>query len=430
MVFFNYTTMQVSAKIVYYGPGLCGKTTNLHQIHKRTDPDSRGEMVSLETEADRTLFFDLLPLEVGTIGGMRVRLQLYTVPGQVFYNTTRKLVLKGVDGIVFVADSQEVALDANIESFHNLKQNLEELNQPLDKIPFVFQYNKRDLRNILPVEAMDRHLNHDGYPVLEGAALHSVGVFETLKTISKKTLAAVHRKISGTQEEPVLVGASGLEPAAEAVEETPVKAGVSPPETPTDKTLIAAHVPLPVIDVDESARDETTGASTGAPFAELDDVDLEAAETGGEKRPPAATTQPGADTSEVQIEFAAKRIAREKIDTSKTLSGLNPLRIRTQSKIDIDRELSNLREIAFGTAKAKKKEGPKRGKAVLVEGAAVVEVPTEVLEKTSGVVVDLKLVGDDTHHTVLKAIRVELPPREEGTKTRLRLELDLTESDS
>ena len=124
MVFFNYTTMQVSAKIVYYGPGLCGKTTNLHQIHSRTDPGSRGEMVSLETEADRTLFFDLLPLEVGTIGGMRVRLQLYTVPGQVFYNTTRKLVLKGVDGIVFVADFQEPALDANIESFHNLKRNL------------------------------------------------------------------------------------------------------------------------------------------------------------------------------------------------------------------------------------------------------------------------------------------------------------------
>ena len=145
MVFFNYTTMQVSAKIVYYGPGLCGKTTNLHQIHGRTDPGSRGEMVSLETEADRTLFFDLLPLEVGTIGGMRVRLQLYTVPGQVFYNTTRKLVLKGVDGIVFVADSQEPALDANIESLENLKQNLEELNQPLEKIPFVFQYNKRDL---------------------------------------------------------------------------------------------------------------------------------------------------------------------------------------------------------------------------------------------------------------------------------------------
>ncbi|TDI38789.1 MAG: hypothetical protein E2P02_19990 [Acidobacteria bacterium] len=424
MVFFNYTTMQVSAKIVYYGPGLCGKTTNLHQIHKRTDPDSRGEMVSLETEADRTLFFDLLPLEVGTIGGMRVRLQLYTVPGQVFYNTTRKLVLKGVDGIVFVADSQEVALDANIESFLNLKENLEELNQPLDKIPFVFQYNKRDLRNILPVEAMDRHLNHDGYDVLEGAALHSVGVFETLKTISKKTLAAVHRKISGTREKPVLVGASGRGPAA-AVEKTPVEADLSPPELPTDKTLVGAHVPLPVIDVD--ARDhEATSASARA---ELVDVDLEATKTVEIKSLRAASRPPGVDTSEVQIEFAANRAERERIDTSRTVSGLAPLRVPTQSKIDIDRELSNLREMAFGTAKARKKKGPKQGKEVLVEGTAVVEVPTKVLEKTSGVVVDLKLVGDDTHHSISKAIRVELPPREEGTKTRLRLQIDLTEPD-
>jgi signal recognition particle receptor subunit beta len=180
VVFFNYTTMQVSAKIVYYGPGLCGKTTNLQQIHGRTDPGSRGEMVSLETEADRTLFFDLLPLEVGTIGGMRVRLQLYTVPGQVFYNTTRKLVLKGVDGIVFVADSQEPMLDANMESLTNLRRNLEELNQPLEKIPFLFQYNKRDLRNILAVDTLNRHLNREGFEVFEGAALHGVGVFETL----------------------------------------------------------------------------------------------------------------------------------------------------------------------------------------------------------------------------------------------------------
>ena len=121
MVFFNYTTMQMTAKIVYYGPGLCGKTTNLQAIHNRTAPQSRGEMVSLETETDRTLFFDLLPLEVGVIGGMKVRLQLYTVPGQVFYNATRKLVLKGVDGVVFVADSQKIALDANMESLANLR---------------------------------------------------------------------------------------------------------------------------------------------------------------------------------------------------------------------------------------------------------------------------------------------------------------------
>ena len=141
MVFFNYATMQMAAKIVYYGPGLCGKTTNLHVIYGRTAPTSRGEMVCLETETDRTLFFDLLPLDVGVIGGFKTRLQLYTVPGQVFYNTTRKLVLKGVDGIVFVADSQRPMTDPNVESLRNLRENLAEIGISLDATPRVLQYN-------------------------------------------------------------------------------------------------------------------------------------------------------------------------------------------------------------------------------------------------------------------------------------------------
>src|SRR5205809_4520313 len=164
--------MQMTSKIVYYGPGLCGKTTNLQAIHEGTSPGSRGEMVSLETETDRTLFFDLLPLEVGIIGGMKVRLQLYTVPGQVFYNATRKLVLKGVDGVVFVADSQKVALDATLESLSNLRTNLAELGLSTDQVPIVFQYNKRDLRNILPVDALERELNPHGATHFEAAALH------------------------------------------------------------------------------------------------------------------------------------------------------------------------------------------------------------------------------------------------------------------
>ena len=164
MVFLNYTTMAMTAKIVYYGPGLGGKTTNLQWIHNRTAPRSRGEMVSLETETDRTLFFDLLPLDVGVIGGMKVRLQLYTVPGQVFYNATRRLVLKGVDGVVFVADSQAAAQDPNEESTQNLRVNLEELGLGPDQIPVVFQYNKRDLRNIMPVEKLQSLLNPGGIP--------------------------------------------------------------------------------------------------------------------------------------------------------------------------------------------------------------------------------------------------------------------------
>ena len=196
MVFVNYTTMQVTAKIVYYGPGLCGKTTNLRWIHQKTAPVSRGEMVSLETETDRTLFFDLLPLDVGVIGGMKVRLQLYTVPGQVFYNTTRQLVLRGVDGIVFVADSQEAAVEANIESLNNLRSNLTELGLSPDQVPIVLQYNKRDIQKILTVERMQEALNPTALPSFEAAAFHGVGVFETLKAISRLALEAIRKKIA------------------------------------------------------------------------------------------------------------------------------------------------------------------------------------------------------------------------------------------
>src|SRR5256885_11499082 len=200
MVFFNYATMQMAAKIVYYGPGLCGKTTNLHHIYGRTAPDSRGEMVSLETETDRTLFFDLLPIDVGVIGGSKTRLQLYTIPGQVFYNTTRKLVLKGVDGIVFVADSQQAMQDANVESLDNLRENLKELGVKLDELPMVFQLNKRDLPNVAPVQGMldrlDPERKHDH---IESVAATGAGVFEPLKLISKLTLRTLRRRRTGDE---------------------------------------------------------------------------------------------------------------------------------------------------------------------------------------------------------------------------------------
>ena len=201
MVFFNYATMQMAAKIVYYGPGLCGKTTNLHQIYSKTSPQSRGEMVSLETETDRTLFFDLLPIDVGVIGGFKTRLQLYTIPGQVFYNTTRKLVLKGVDGIVFVADSQLAMLDANLESFKNLRENLAEIGLSIDEIPLVLQLNKRDLPSIASVDALLDTLDPDRrYEWVEAVAAKGDGVFETLKTISKATLRTLRRRMTGAEE--------------------------------------------------------------------------------------------------------------------------------------------------------------------------------------------------------------------------------------
>ncbi len=203
MVFFNYATMQMAAKIVYYGPGLCGKTTNLQHVYSKTSPQSRGEMVSLETETDRTLFFDLLPIDVGVIGGFKTRLQLYTVPGQVFYNTTRKLVLKGADGIVFVADSQEPMLDANVQSMKNLRANLEELSLSLDDIPLVIQLNKRDLPNVLSKETLETHLNPQRrWPTVESSAVKGEGVFETLKLISKLTLKKLRSRMTGEEESP------------------------------------------------------------------------------------------------------------------------------------------------------------------------------------------------------------------------------------
>lgn len=194
MVFFNYATKQMAAKIVYYGPGLCGKTTNLQYIYNKTSPKARGEMVSLATETDRTLFFDLLPLDVGTIAGFRARFQLYTVPGQVFYNSTRRLVLKGVDAIVFIADSQKPMLDANMESFKNMIDNLSSHNLHLQDIPYVIQYNKRDLPNILDITLLNKYLNKENVPYYEAIAITGKGVINTLKGISKLTIRHLRQK--------------------------------------------------------------------------------------------------------------------------------------------------------------------------------------------------------------------------------------------
>jgi signal recognition particle receptor subunit beta len=195
MASFNYSTMQMTTKIVYYGPGLGGKTTNLQRIYDHTLPGSRGEMVSLETQADRTLFFDLLPLEVGTIAGFHTRIQLYTVPGQVFYNTTRKLVLKGADGIVFVADSQRSMLETNIESLRNLEANLAELGILVDTLPVFIQFNKRDLTDIFSLDELNEILNPREWPHQEASALNGVGVFETLRAISKMSLVSLKKQL-------------------------------------------------------------------------------------------------------------------------------------------------------------------------------------------------------------------------------------------
>ncbi len=190
MTFINYASREINCKIVYYGPGLCGKTTNLQFIYEKTNPNSKGKLISLATETDRTLFFDFLPLELGNVRGFKTRFHLYTVPGQVFYDASRKLILKGVDGVIFVADSQRERMDANVESLRNLELNLKAQGYDIRSLPYVLQLNKRDLPSAVPVDEMKAKLCMNNEPVLEAIAASDdgVGVFDTLKAVAKLVL--------------------------------------------------------------------------------------------------------------------------------------------------------------------------------------------------------------------------------------------------
>jgi signal recognition particle receptor subunit beta len=193
MTFINYASREINCKIVYYGPGLCGKTTNLQHIFESTAPQARGKLISLATETDRTLFFDFMPLELGTVRGFKTRFHLYTVPGQVFYDASRKLILKGVDGVVFVADSQEERMDANVESLYNLEENLQTQGYDLMKLPYVLQLNKRDLPNIIPADELAAELRRKEEPVVEAVAATGDGVFDTLKAVAKQVLTELRK---------------------------------------------------------------------------------------------------------------------------------------------------------------------------------------------------------------------------------------------
>lgn len=198
MSFINLMAREITFKVVYYGPGLCGKTTNLRYIHQKTVPDARGRMVELATEEDRTLFFDFFPLELGEIRGFKSRLQMYTVPGQVHYEAVRKLVLKGVDGCVFVADSQIARADANEVALESLRENLLEYGRDLDTMPYVIQYNKRDLPGLMDIEELRSSLNPNGVPDFEATATQGLGVYETLKAVARQVFLQHKRDSSGT----------------------------------------------------------------------------------------------------------------------------------------------------------------------------------------------------------------------------------------
>ncbi len=352
MVFFNYATMQMAAKIVYYGPGLCGKTTNLHVIYGRTAPTARGEMVSLETETDRTLFFDLLPIDVGVIGGFKTRLQLYTVPGQVFYNTTRKLVLKGVDGIVFVADSQRPMLEPNKESFRNLRENLAEIGQEVGELPLVLQYNKRDLSNILTVDELNAALNPEGkLDFFEASAANGTGVFETLKGISKLTLRALRSRMTGEARRPT-VFASPATPASPTA-----SADASRPSAPSDAPVRTA--PSSSATLDRLAKFSELARGGAATPESLEDRSL-----AGSAEPAAAAPEPAAAPSVVRpVEEPAAEISfGESSGPAPASDGPAVKHVKVRSSVDILSELDKLRKLSTQKAAAGSPPRPDAGR--------------------------------------------------------------------
>ena len=352
-------------------------------------------MVSLETEADRTLFFDLLPLDVGIVGGMKVRLQLYTVPGQVFYNATRRLVLKGVDGVVFVADSQAPALEPNEESLTNLRQNLEELGLDPRELPTVLQYNKRDLRNILPVERLQSVLNPGRVPAFEAAAIHGVGVFESLKEISRLALDVVRARLADERHGGV-PGLARLRRAA-ALAAAPASSGPATPE---------AAPPPPA-----EAEGPRAAAATAAPAA--------AAE------PDPATLEP------LQVEFAEE-------DTDKVQ--IRPVRLR--GSLDIGRELEKLRHVGADTRRAptavrdrdverlfQEILAPGRDGEQELERRAALAVPAHLLKGLTDLRLHLGFDRDGREEILRDAVRITLVRTRRLERLRIRLDLELKGED-
>jgi signal recognition particle receptor subunit beta len=408
MVFFNYATMQMAAKIVYYGPGLCGKTTNLHHIYTKTSPGSRGEMVSLETETDRTLFFDLLPIDVGVIGGFKTRLQLYTVPGQVFYNTTRKLVLKGVDGIVFVADSQMAMLDANIESLGNLRENLHEIGVDLDELPVVLQLNKRDLPNTAPVEVMidaidpDHRLDH-----VEAVAPTGIGVFETLKLISKLTLRTLRRRM--TSDEPV--------------RPTP-PAGRAQFKVRDDNTrTLGGNVAVPVID-EEDVREvveEVSEPAVAEATIAVADIDRHIISSAPIPETPApAPAEAKAAAPEVEFRQTERPAPEPEVKT-----------VKVRSSVDVMAELEALRKRATQTTpKAPKRDvladleslRPRRD----IQRTLHLQLPQDVLPRTRSVRVTLSFEDENAGVIETRDQQLELGDTSDVKSLSVNLKVDLS----
>jgi signal recognition particle receptor subunit beta len=278
MVLFNHATREMTAKIVYYGPGLCGKTTNLMVIFDKLDPKSKGKMLSLATKTDRTLFFDLLPVDIGKVGPFNLKIQLYTVPGQVFYNETRRLVLKGADSVVFVADSQPAMVEANRESFANLLENLEENQIDPNDTPIVIQFNKRDLPGVLPVEELQEKLGFEGYPYTEASALRGDGVMETFRLVSKITAKHLFSRLKGG-------GTTAPKKSSPAIPKVEVKPAPEPAPDPEPLAMLdnepIAEAPNPFADSVPFADE----APVAADYDAAEEVSLDQLLAEGRTRP-------------------------------------------------------------------------------------------------------------------------------------------------
>ncbi len=305
MALFNYATRELSAKIVYYGPGLSGKTTNIEMVHKLLRPEQKGRLISLPTETDRTLFFDFLPIELGQIKGFKVRFHLYTVPGQVFYNATRRLVLQGVDGVVFVADSQQEMENSNMESLKNLMDNLSTYGKKLEELPFVLQYNKRDLKNISPVEEMDKTLNFLHVRTFEAVAPAGKGVPETLVGISRMVFShlrntllmpgemAAHEDLGELADARIrktfaAPDAEGLEEISD-IEEIPEAGTVRQGGEAGEKEAKAGGA---VFELETTAYQGAEERDAGGEFDELGEIDVDVPEL--PPSPPAVSVVPSA----------------------------------------------------------------------------------------------------------------------------------------
>ena len=317
MVLFNYSTKELTAKVVYYGAGLCGKTTNLQWIHEKLPIKNKGKMLSLATETDRTLFFDFLPIELGSIRGMKTRIQLYTVPGQVFYNATRRMVLKGADCVVFVCDSQEAMLDANLESLENLRQNLEANEIDADEIPMVMQYNKRDLPNALPVEILNERLNPRGLPFYEAVAVKGQGVEETLKGVTATVFRSLATKYGGATgsvaaaaqaaapppvAKPVPVAAAPMVPVP--APSAPAAIKPAPPRAAPMAAAAVAAAPAASASADALLDSlEIAPPAEGMPELGVEEIELE--ELAPEPPPVSAGRGPAARSSEPELSLEA-----------------------------------------------------------------------------------------------------------------------------